>query len=173
MFDNSLRFAAQRKSEPFHLLVARLLTYFPIFGLCLRFVRQLHLCDSFPLYHQRTIAHVSMADSGLFFDDPIADHTPADVKMGSEVTIEIDPVAPAGDAMENGENGENDMPFQDESGVDVPVRVTYVNYLKSPIIGLRVGQGEDQCFLTAHQGLLVHSPWFAEACAKFSDDASV
>ncbi|PQE18928.1 Btb poz protein [Rutstroemia sp. NJR-2017a BVV2] len=55
---------------------------------------------------------------------------------------------------------------------DAPTRVTYIDYLKSPVIGLLVGQGDEQALLTAHQALLVRSPWFADACAKFSDDVS-
>ena len=47
------------------------------------------------------------------------------------------------------------------------------SYLKSPIIELLVGQGEEQTLLTAHQALLVKSPFFAEAVAQFSDAATV
>jgi hypothetical protein len=56
---------------------------------------------------------------------------------------------------------------------DAPARVTYIDYLKSPVIGLLVGQGDEQALLTAHQALLTSSPWFADACAKFSDEVSV
>jgi hypothetical protein len=56
---------------------------------------------------------------------------------------------------------------------DTPARVTYIDYLKSPVIGLLVGQGDEQALLTAHQALLTSSPWFADACAKFSDEVSV
>jgi hypothetical protein len=68
---------------------------------------------------------------------------------------------------------ENGLPFQEESLEDVPARVNYIDYLKSPVIGLLVGQGAEQALLTAHQALLTTSPWFAEACAKFSDEVSV
>jgi hypothetical protein len=67
---------------------------------------------------------------------------------------------------------DNDL-LNPEAIEDAPGRVTYVDYLKSPVIGLLVGQGDEQALLTAHQALLVKSPWFADACAKFSNDVSV
>lgn len=91
------------------------------------------------------------------------------VEMGSEeleIAVEIEAAALATEY-------ENGLPFQGESLEDVPARVTYVDYLKSPVIGLLVGQGDKQALLTAHQALLVTSPWFADACAKFSDEVSV
>ncbi|PQE10830.1 Btb poz protein [Rutstroemia sp. NJR-2017a BBW] len=85
-----------------------------------------------------------------------------DVEMagGEELVVEIGS-APADDGLPNPELVE-----------DAPARVTYIDYLKSPVIGLLVGQGDEQALLTAHQALLVRSPWFADACAKFSDDIS-
>lgn len=92
----------------------------------------------------------------------------ATVEMGGEeVAVEIEAATAPADETENG------LPFQDEVIEDVPARTTFVDYLKSPIINLLVGQGGEQALLTAHQALLVTSPWFAEACARFSDDVSV
>jgi len=103
-----------------------------------------------------------MAESGDF-DAPI------DIEMGGEeVVVEIG-ATNTGTA----DNGENGLPFQDEVMEEIPARVTYIDYLKSPIIGLLVGQGDEQALLTAHQALLTRSPWFADACAKFSDEVSV
>ena len=53
------------------------------------------------------------------------------------------------------------------------VRLTNRSYLKSPIIELLVGQGEEQTLLTAHQALLTKSPFFADAVAQFSKEATV
>lgn len=47
------------------------------------------------------------------------------------------------------------------------------SYLKSPIIELLVGQGNDQTLLTAHQALLTKSPFFEKQCEDFSDEDSV
>lgn len=110
-----------------------------------------------------------MADTELFAD-LIPEDALADVEMGSEeVMVEID----ASGAGAHDEENENGLPFQEEAMEDAPARVTYIDYLKSPIIGLLVGQGDEQALLTAHQALLTSSPWFADACAKFSDEVSV
>ncbi|KAF7865816.1 hypothetical protein EAF04_005981 [Stromatinia cepivora] len=103
---------------------------------------------------------------------------PGDIEMGENapgaVVIEID--ASAG--TETGtnlpeEDGEASGPELQETAMeDTPVRVTYIDYLKSPIIGLLVGQGDEQALLHAHQALLCKSPWFEEACGKFSHDVS-
>ena len=112
-----------------------------------------------------------MADSGELFTETIPDDEAGDVEMGGEeVVIEIDAV---GRLAENGEAEQDELPFQGEDVGDPITRVSYVDYLKSPIISLLVGQGDEQALLTAHQALLVTSPWFAEHCARFSNDVSV
>jgi hypothetical protein len=110
-----------------------------------------------------------MADSGELFNEGLAEEPAADIEMGGdEIAVEIDAVLDAA----NGD-AENGLPFQEEAMEDIPVRTTYIDYLKSPVIGLLVGQGDEQALLTAHQGLLTRSPWFADACAKFDDSVSV
>ena len=52
-------------------------------------------------------------------------------------------------------------------------RVTFLDYVQSPIIQLAVGVGENAVVLNAHQALLARSPFFEEACAKFTDDGTV
>lgn len=42
------------------------------------------------------------------------------------------------------------------------------SYLKSPIVALHVGSGDTATQLTAHQALLIKSPFFAEAIAPDS-----
>ncbi|KAG0647656.1 hypothetical protein D0Z07_6778 [Hyphodiscus hymeniophilus] len=88
---------------------------------------------------------------------------------GDEVAVEIEAAAPEDD---NDNDNDNGLPFQEDAMEDVPARVTFIDYLKSPVINLLVGQGDEQALLTAHQALLVTSPWFAEACARFSDEVS-
>jgi hypothetical protein len=109
-----------------------------------------------------------MADTGDF-PKTIAE-TASDVEMGGEeLVVEIEPApAAAGDNA-----GDNEMPFQEEAMEDIPARVTYLDYLKSPVIGLLVGQGEEQAFLTAHQGLLNQSPFFASKFAELTAESSV
>jgi hypothetical protein len=110
-----------------------------------------------------------MADAENFAE-LIPENTLADVEMGNEeVIVEID-ISGTG---ANEDNNENGLPFLEEAMEDAPARITYIDYLKSPVIGLLVGQGDEQALLTAHQSLLTSSPWFADACAKFSDEVSV
>jgi len=93
---------------------------------------------------------------------------PADVEMGGEDVLEADHSATG----QNGD-GENGLPFQDEEEEEeLPVRITYVDHLKSPIVELVVGEGEDQTLLTAHQALLVRSPFFEDACAQFGENTT-
>ncbi|KAL9603489.1 MAG: hypothetical protein Q9219_001176 [cf. Caloplaca sp. 3 TL-2023] len=47
-------------------------------------------------------------------------------------------------------------------------RVTFVDYLKSPMIELLIGSGDSQTLLTAHKALLTKSPFFAEKLASSS-----
>lgn len=54
-----------------------------------------------------------------------------------------------------------------------PSRVTFMSYLGSPVVTLVVGQDDTQSLLTAHQGLLEKSPYFADICRQFVDDGSV
>lgn len=94
----------------------------------------------------------------------------ADVEMGGdEVVVEVT----AGESTVVGDNDTEALPFQDDSSEETTPRTTYIDYLKSPIIGLLVGSGEEQALLTAHQALLVTSPWFADACSKFSESVNV
>jgi hypothetical protein len=117
-----------------------------------------------------------MDEIGDLFTVSTPEDALAGVEMAEEAVpvavVEIDSTFPA-TATETVENGENGLPPQDEAMEDIPTRTTYIDYLKSPIIGLLVGQGDEQALLTAHQALLTRSPWFADACAKFSDNVTV
>lgn len=42
-------------------------------------------------------------------------------------------------------------------------------FLRSPIVELVVGQGAESTTLSAHQALLIQSPYLASACEQFSD----
>jgi hypothetical protein len=76
-------------------------------------------------------------------------------------------------ASENPDGSE--LPFAEGVPEDdsVPARITFTEYLSSPIVTLLIGSGDSETILTAHQGLLTQSPYFAEACAEFADDGSV
>ncbi|WYZ41002.1 hypothetical protein EsH8_IV_001343 [Colletotrichum jinshuiense] len=104
--------------------------------------------------------------------------------MSEEFNLEAEvvneaPANPGADVemVEGTEEGNNtnpeELPFA-EGGENDPVelRTTFVSFLSSPVVTLLVGQGETETILTAHQALLVQSPYFKEACAQFSDDGS-
>ena len=129
-----------------------------------------------------------MAEPEVVIPPLSADTTPAaDVEMDG---------AEEGENGESTEHGEGDV---EPSGLeniepDILGRVTFLeyasnqrimrlahpreltflaSYLKSPIIELQVGSGDENTILYAHQGLLIQSPFFQEAIAQFSEDAPV
>jgi hypothetical protein len=91
---------------------------------------------------------------------------PADFVMGDEQQSEVVEADPGAT-----QNGEEDAFVQEEEAI--PERVTFIDYLKTPIVELLIGQGEHQTLLTAHQALLVQSPFFEDACSQFSENAFV
>lgn len=104
----------------------------------------------------------------------------------NEEILEENPIHPGADVeMAEGGAGEeetaavaaangSELPFA-EDGPDEPEapRTTFLQYLSSPIVTLLIGSGDAETILTAHQGLLTQSTFFAEACAEFADDGSV
>jgi hypothetical protein len=52
-------------------------------------------------------------------------------------------------------------------------RLTPLSYLTSPIVELIVGKDEHKTSLTAHQSLLLESPFLAQAVAAFSESGPV
>ncbi|GAB1319944.1 hypothetical protein MFIFM68171_10154 [Madurella fahalii] len=105
-----------------------------------------------------------MADSfneSMIEDAPVAS-TSADIDMAEGA---------------DGAAGENfsrtELPFAEGGPDDTPApRVTFLQYLTSPMVTLLIGAGENETILTAHQALLIKSPFFADACAEFADDGS-
>jgi len=65
--------------------------------------------------------------------------------------------------------GDNEPTGLENIEPDVVERTTFLDYLRSPIIELTVGTGDDVTTLSAHQGLLVQSPFFSGQCAQFGD----
>ncbi|KYK56526.1 hypothetical protein DCS_03526 [Drechmeria coniospora] len=51
-------------------------------------------------------------------------------------------------------------------------RTSFTSYLQSPIVNLLIGEGQEQTLVTAHQALLVQSPFFESACQGFVEDGS-
>jgi hypothetical protein len=105
-----------------------------------------------------------MADS--FNEETMVEDAP----RGSAADIEM----AEGETGAASENPNAELPFAEGGPEDAPApRTTFLQYLTSPVVTLLVGSGENETILTAHQGLLTRSPFFAEACAEFVDDGSV
>ncbi|KAI9811665.1 MAG: hypothetical protein M1826_003117 [Phylliscum demangeonii] len=68
----------------------------------------------------------------------------------------------------NGVGGATGAPADNEPAQEAPL--TFIDYLKSPIIEIMVGSGNVKTLLTAHQALLVQSPFFADACAGLDEN---
>lgn len=88
-----------------------------------------------------------------------------DVEMSTDAIVEG-----TGTSLENEEAA---MPFATEYEEPAGTRVTFIDYLKSPIVEIFVGHGDDVTLLTAHQALLTQSPFFQDACAQFSENTAV
>lgn len=113
----------------------------------------------------------------------MADSASPAVVIDEPVDVDMGDSAPAAEAANDdveitGSNtvaeGDNPLPFAEggeDEDVKVPARMTYVDFLSSPIVELHIGQGEEKTVLTAHQAQLVKSPWMQEACAQFAPDA--
>jgi hypothetical protein len=111
-----------------------------------------------------------MADS--FVEENVSE-TP--VNAGTDVEMaEGGEATPADATGAEAAAASGDLPFAEEGPEDAPPpRVSFIQYLTSPVVTLLVGSGDNETILTAHQSLLVQSPFFAEACAEFANDGSV
>ncbi|KAK0622572.1 hypothetical protein B0T14DRAFT_425762 [Immersiella caudata] len=104
-----------------------------------------------------------MAD-GFHEEDPedARASTTADVEMAEGAGNDETPTAANG----------AEQSFADATEVVTEPRVGFLQYLASPIVTLLVGSGDNEHILTAHQGLLTQSTFFADQCAEFTDDGS-
>jgi hypothetical protein len=111
-----------------------------------------------------------MSDIEITGDNSVAENGgSADVEMGGEDVVEV---AAATDGDKNAD-GEKEQEIEEEEEAQIPTRATYLDHLKSPIVELSVEQDDTATVLSAHQALLVQSPFFEDACAQFSDDTPV
>ncbi|KKZ59643.1 hypothetical protein EMCG_05401 [[Emmonsia] crescens] len=89
-----------------------------------------------------------------------------DMASSTETPVEVE----SAEAVEDG----TEAAGADGEAVDAPAlenkASTFIEYLKSPIVELVVGRGEEQTTLTAHQAILTVSPFFKDAVAQFTHD---
>ncbi|KAJ9630878.1 hypothetical protein H2203_001405 [Taxawa tesnikishii (nom. ined.)] len=99
---------------------------------------------------------------------PEGEGTPGtgDVKM--QDTAETGAAQNGDDAGEAEPSGLEDIEVDEE-----PAPTSFLDYLRSPIVELTIGTGDEAVTLSAHQALLVQSPFFRDACAQFSSDAAL
>ncbi len=107
------------------------------------------------------------------FNDGLPVQEQQAANLGGDVDMGEGGEGQPGGAAADDEGGTNigELPFVE--GGEADPRPTFIDYLTSPVVTLIVGSGENETILTAHQGLLVQSPFFAEACAAFTNDGSV
>jgi len=79
-----------------------------------------------------------------------------------------EPVASAADVeMAEDQQAQEDLPFaeggpdddnnEEDDGKPAPPRITFAQYLSTPIVTLVIGSGGQETLLSAHQGLLVQT----------------
>ncbi|THV97578.1 hypothetical protein D6D27_02034 [Aureobasidium pullulans] len=107
---------------------------------------------------------VAMAEPEVVIDVS-ENNTPAptqsqDVDMGGQ----DESTQPEGSAAPSTEQQDEPTGLEniEDTQPEVPARVTFLDYLKSPIVELSVGTGEDITILHAHQLLLEKSPYLEE-----------
>ncbi|KAL8704623.1 MAG: hypothetical protein Q9201_002209 [Fulgogasparrea decipioides] len=92
------------------------------------------------------------------------------VDAGDEGDVEMQGGDDSAEVLEVGETGAAEDGAAAPEGEEKPAqRVTFVDYLKSPMIELLIGSDPSQTLLTAHKALVTRSPFFAEKLASSSD----
>ncbi|KAK5989746.1 hypothetical protein PT974_08006 [Cladobotryum mycophilum] len=97
------------------------------------------------------------------------DNTPEETP-GADVEMD-EGVEAAAEVVEDEKHEEANELVTTTEEVPQEIRPTFIDHLMSPVVTLLIGRGE-QTVLTAHQALLLRSPYFAEACQGFVDDGS-
>lgn len=79
--------------------------------------------------------------------------------------IEVFEIESRATAAEHGTAAEEAEEFEIEDVT--PARITFLDYLRSPIIELQIGYGENAVTLSARQALLVHKSVLRRGLRKF------
>lgn len=88
-----------------------------------------------------------------------------------EVDVEMTAVEETQEAEEEKSEGEGDEAVEQNGGTPATNPHTiFLEYLKSPIVQLAVGSGEEEATLTAHKAILTRSPYFDEKLSELSDE---
>jgi len=90
-----------------------------------------------------------------------------------EADIEMTAVEESQDVEGEKSEGEGDGDETGDQNGDTPTtnpQTIFLEYLKSPIVQLVVGSGEEETTLTAHQGILARSPYLEERLAELDEE---
>ena len=91
-----------------------------------------------------------------------------EISASAEPDVEM-AVVGAEDEVADGENGDIGGPFVEDDAERSNPQTVFLEYLRSPIVELMVGSGDDATLLTAHQALVTQSPYFADRLADHSE----
>ncbi|KAL6250179.1 hypothetical protein RBB50_002480 [Rhinocladiella similis] len=95
----------------------------------------------------------------------IAESGEGDVEMGTaEEVQEVE------DDHAEGEGASYSIGEPNGDAASKTPRTAFLEYLKSPIVQLVVGSGEEETILTAHKAMLTRSPYFSDLLASMDDD---
>ncbi|KAI9774698.1 MAG: hypothetical protein M1835_006003 [Candelina submexicana] len=100
-------------------------------------------------------------------DGPTEETAGADVEMSGAAAAEADNGDGAEEKPEDETVAEEE---EEEKEEDTPPSQVFIDYLKSPIVELLVGEGDQQTILNSHQALLTKSPYFKEAVEAFGEN---
>jgi hypothetical protein len=92
-----------------------------------------------------------------------------EIAASAEPDVEM---AGADEEIPNGENGQVAETAEDAESNQPPPPPVFLDFLKSPIVELTIGSGDEATTLTAHQALLTSSPYLADKLAGLADSRS-
>ncbi|KAF3769462.1 hypothetical protein M406DRAFT_245725 [Cryphonectria parasitica EP155] len=95
-------------------------------------------------------------------------------EFGANPGVDVEMAERTGVATDAGNGDRSELPFAGEDTVVEleSTRTPFIDYLTSPVVTLIVGSELNETTLTAHQSLLIQSPYFQVQCDNFSDDGS-
>lgn len=92
-----------------------------------------------------------------------------EVEISASAEPDVEMAMAGAEEEADGENGDIGGPLLENDAERSNPQTVFLDYLRSPIVELMVGSGDDATLLTAHQALVTKSPYFAEKLADQSD----
>ena len=92
-----------------------------------------------------------------------------EVEIAASAEQDVEMAGDEGEAAADVENGDIGGPAGNDYAGQPNPQTIFLDYLRSPIVELMVGSGDDTTLLTAHQALVVKSPYFAARLADLPE----